>query len=276
VASPPIVTLTSDFGLRDPYVGAMKGVILDINPTATIVDVSHDVEPQRVVQGAFVLGVALPYFPRGTVHLAVVDPGVGGERRGLVLATPHGLFVGPDNGLLSPALPDDARAKATEPGQASAVPLPEGYRAFAITRRQYMREPVSSTFHGRDVFAPVAAHLSLGVAAEQFGERVDSVLAFPPFRARRRADGSLEGRVLHVDRFGNLVTDIRAEDLPAGDVRVDIGGRVIRGLSLTYEEAGGLAALVGSSGYLEVALPGGSAAAELKAGVGDPAMVKPA
>jgi S-adenosylmethionine hydrolase len=276
VPSPPIITLTSDFGLRDPYVAAMKGVILDINPTATMVDVSHDVEPQRVAQGAFVLGAALPYFPRGTVHLAVVDPGVGGERRGLVLATPRGLFVGPDNGLLSPALPDEARAGATEPGQASAVPLPEGHRAFAITRRQYMREPVSTTFHGRDVFAPVAAHLSLGVDAEESGERVDSVLAFPPFRARRRADGGLEGRVLHVDRFGNLVTDVRAEDLPAGGVWIEIGGQVIRGLRRTYEEAGGLAALVGSSGYLEVALPGGSAAAELGVDIGDPALVKPA
>ncbi len=273
VSPPPIITLTTDFGVSDAYVGALKGVILSLNPAATIVDITHEVQPQQVVQGAFILGSASPYFPEGTIHLAVVDPSVGTERRGLVLATPRAVFVGPDNGLLSAALPDDARQAAPVPGQASPVSLPEGYRAVAITRREYMRESVSSTFHGRDVFAPVAAHLSLGVAPEEFGEAVTFVLAFPPFRARRRPDGSLQGRVLHIDRFGNLVTDVCGEDLPTGDVQVEIGGRVLRGLRHTYAGAEGLTALIGSSGHLEIALPNGSAAASLGAHVGDPVVV---
>lgn len=269
----PVITLTTDFGTSDAYVGALKGVILSLNPAATIVDITHDVRPQEVVQGAFILGSTSPYFPEGTIHVAVVDPGVGTERRGLVLATPRALFVGPDNGLLSAALPDDARGTAPEPTEASPVPVPAGYRAVAITRREYMGESVSSTFHGRDVFAPVAAHLSLGVAPEEFGEGVASVLAFPPFRARRRPDGGLQGRVLHVDRFGNLVTDVREEDLSSGDMQVEVRGRVLRGLRQTYAGAEGLTALIGSSGHLEIALPNGSAADSLGARVGDAVVV---
>ncbi len=276
VDPPPIITLTTDFGLSDAYVASLKGVILGLNPAATIVDVSHEVRPQQVVQGAFILGSASPYFPQGTIHLAVVDPGVGTERRGLVLVRPRAVFVGPDNGLLSAALPEDARTGAAEPWQASAVPLPEGYRAFAITRKKYMRDRVSTTFHGRDVFAPVAAHLSLGVPAREFGERATSILAFPPFRARCQPDGSLHGRVLHVDRFGNLVTDVREEDLPSGAVQVEIGGRVVNGLRRTYGEGEGLIALIGSSGFLEIALPNGSASALLGTQLGDQVVVKPA
>jgi hypothetical protein len=275
VSPPPIITLTTDFGLSDAYVASLKGVILGLNPTAIIVDVSHDVRPQHVVQGAFILGSVTPYFPQGTIHMAVVDPGVGTERRGIVLVTPRAVFVGPDNGLLSAALPDDARPEAPVSSQASPLALPEGYNAFAITREQYMRESVSSTFHGRDVFAPVAAHLSLGVPAEEFGERVASIVAFPPFRARRQPDGSLHGRVLHIDRFGNLVTDVREEDLPSSDVQVEIGGQVLRGVRRTYGGSEGLVALIGSSGFLEIALPNGSASALLGTQVGDQVVVKP-
>jgi S-adenosylmethionine hydrolase len=233
VDRPSIITLTTDFGHADPYVAAMKGVILSLNPVATIVDITHEVRPQQVAQGAFLLSQALPYFPPGTVHAVVVDPGVGTGRRALAVATLDALLVGPDNGVLSAALPDETRRRAGSPGP-GAVTLPDGYRAAAITRRRYMREPVSGTFHGRDVFAPAAAHLSLGVALGALGPAVKKVLALPPFRARRRPDGVLEGHVLHVDRFGNLITDVRAEDLSTRRVEVRIGGRRIEGLSRKY------------------------------------------
>ena len=266
--SPPIITLTTDFGLADPYVAAMKGVILSLNPSVTIVDITHEVRPQQVSQAAFLLAQALPYFPPGTIHVVVVDPGVGTPRRALALATPGMVLVGPDNGVLSAALPEEARRRAGPGPGAGEVELPEGYRAVVLTRPRYMREPVSVTFHGRDIFAPAAAHLSLGVALEALGPAVREVQALPPFRARRLPDGALEGRVLHVDRFGNLVTDVRAEDLPAGRVEVSIGGQRIEGLARTYDEGPELKALIGSSGYLEVAHRGGSAAYGLGVDVG--------
>ena len=184
-AARPVITLTTDFGRSDHYVAAMKGVILGINPDATIVDISHAVRPQQVAEGAFLLQAVRPYFPTGTVHLAVVDPGVGTERRALVLATPDGFFVGPDNGVLSPALPDSARPRRSR-AEPSAVPLPAGYTAVAIAERRYLREPVSDTFHGRDVFAPVAAHLTLGASLESFGERPSR----PSWRCRPSGRGA--------------------------------------------------------------------------------------
>lgn len=270
-----IITLTTDFGLADPYVAAMKGVILSINPEAAVADVTHEVGPQRIVQAVYLTSCAWPYFAPGSIHLAVVDPGVGTERRAVIVEGPKGLYVGPDNGVLSAALPEEARSMAGGEGPA-AVPLPEGYRAFLIAEPRFLRQPVSETFHGRDVFAPAAAHLSLGVPAGEFGEAVGSLLVLPPIRARRRADGALVGRVVHMDRFGNLVTDVRAEDLPQRRLRVEIAGRTVEGLARTYGEAEGLTALVGSSGYLEVAQPGGSAAASLGAGVGEAVVVRAA
>lgn len=269
----PVITLTTDFGLSDPYVAAMKGVILAINPRAAIVDVSHAVQPQRLLQAVFITQAAWPFFASDTVHVAVVDPGVGTERRAVVLVTPCGRFVGPDNGVLSAALPEEARP-TSDPGPAP-VALPAGYRAFAITNLRYLREPVSATFHGRDVFAPAAAHLSLGVAAEELGEPVKELLVFPPLRARRCADGALRGGVVHIDRFGNVVTDARVEDLPAGAFTVELAGRRVPGPVRTYAEAVELAALVGSAGYLEVVRPDGSAADELDVHIGDAVLVRP-
>jgi S-adenosylmethionine hydrolase len=269
----PIITLTSDFGLADPYVAAMKGVILGINPKAVLIDVTHDVQPQCLLQAVFLTQAAWPYFPSGTIHVAVVDPGVGTDRGALVLETPRGLFVGPDNGVLSSALPDDARSRS---GKARPVELPAGYRAFAITERRHLREPVSATFHGRDVFAPAAAHASLGVPPDAFGERVEVVVTFPPLRAQRDASGVLYAQVLHIDRFGNIVTDARADDLPAGAIEVEIAGRVVPGRSRTYAEASGLTALVGSAGYLEAALPNANAAALLAVEIGAPVLVRAA
>jgi len=272
VPAQAIITLTSDFGLADTYVAAMKGVILSLNPNAVIVDVSHAVRPQRIEQGAFLLEAARPYFPADAIHMAVVDPGVGTERRGLALQTPLGVFVGPDNGTLSPALAEEDRRAAGEGG--GRVPLPGGTTGVELTNRRYQRLPVSQTFHGRDVFAPAAAHLSLGVALAELGEAVADAFVLPPFRARRRPDGSLAGRVIHIDRFGNLITDVRREDLPRGEISVDVRGHRVSGLERTYAEGMGLTALVGSSGFLEIALPGGSAAAETGGDIGEPVTVR--
>jgi S-adenosylmethionine hydrolase len=274
----PIITLTTDFGLADPYVAAMKGVILSLNPAATIVDITHEVRPQQIAQAAFLLAQALPYFPPGTVHAVVVDPGVGTARQALALATPETLLVGPDNGVLSAAIPEETRHRAgggSEASEAEArrVELPEGYRAVALKRQRYMRKPVSATFHGRDIFAPAAAHLSLGVGLDALGPAVRKVRALPPFRARRRPDGVLAGRVLHVDHFGNLITDVRAGDLPTGRLEVSIGGQRIEGLARTYEEGPDIKALVSSAGYLEVACRGGSAAYRLGVDIGAAVLV---
>ncbi len=272
-AANAIVTLTTDFGLADPYVATMKGVVLSLNPQAKIVDVSHEVRAQRLLPAVFVTQAAWPFFPPDTIHVVVVDPGVGTEQRAVALVTPHGRFLGPDNGVLSAALPEEARPPADR--GLAPVPLPAGYRAFAITNRRYLREPVSATFHGRDVFAPAAAHLSLGVAAEALGEPLEALLAFPPLRARRCPDGTLQAQVVHIDRFGNVVTDARAEDLPEGALTVELAGQLVPGPVRTYAEAAGLTALVGSSGYLEVALPNASAAAALPVEIGEAALVRP-
>ena len=269
---PPIITLTTDFGLRDPYVAAMKGAILTINPAARLVDVSHAIHPQAIEQAVFVLAAAWPYFPPNAIHVAVVDPAVGSRRRALALRTATATFVGPDNGVLSAALPEDVRAAAGD--SPAPIGLPAGCRAVSLTNERYFRSPVSSTFHGRDIFGPVAAHLSLGVTLEDLGEPVERIIALPPFRARRQPDGSLHGRVLHIDAFGNLITDVRVEDLPSRSAITEVAGRTVEGVSATYEPGADLRAVTGSSGYLEIAAPGGSAAAVLKAGLGEAVVVR--
>jgi hypothetical protein len=271
----PVITLTTDFGLADPYVAAMKGAILTINSEVTIVDISHAVRPQAIEQGAFLLACAWPYFPRGSIHVGVVDPGVGTERRALAVRTPAATFVGPDNGLLSPALPDEVREAAWGHDEPFAVRLPEGYRAVSLANEAYFRQPVSSTFHGRDIFAPVAAHISLGVPLAKLGPPVEEVLALAPFRARRQPDGSLRGRIIHIDVFGNLVTDVRCEDLPAERPTVEVAGHRIVGLSLTYRQRSEILAVAGSSGYVEIAAPEASAAELLGAALGMPVVVRP-
>ena len=269
-----LITLTTDFGPSDPYVASLKGAILSINPGVTIVDVSHAVGPHRIEQGAFLLGLAWPHFPAGAIHVVVVDPEVGTDRRAIALATPAATFVGPDNGVLSAALPDDAREGVPEMGH--PVSLPAGTVAHLLTNEALHRGPVSATFHGRDIFAPVAAHLSRGVRLTELGPAVSKIIALPPFRARLQPDGSLVGRVMHVDHFGNLVTNVRAEQLPAPPLLVEIRGRRIEGLSLTYGRGDGLLTLIGSSGLLEVAIRQGSAARDLEAGIGEPVAIRSA
>ena len=266
----PIITLTTDFGTADPYVPAMKGVIFGLHPDATVVDISHDVGPQQLDQAVFITQSAWPFYPPEAIHVVVVDPGVGSERPAIGLATPRGFYLGPDNGVLSAALPEDALPSS----RAGPVTLPEEYRAVEITNTRYMREPVSATFHGRDVFAPVAAHVALGVKLDELGERTDTIVAFPPLRARQTADGALAGRVVHVDRFGNVVTDIRAEDLPDGLFLIEAAGQTVAGPVRTYADAIGLAAVVGSSGYVEIALPSGHAARALRVAVGEPVLLR--
>lgn len=234
-----IITLTTDFGGEDGYVGAMKGVILSRAPDVTLVDISHTVRRHDIAAAANALADAAPCFPPGTVHLAVVDPGVGGARTPVVLVAGGHVFVGPDNGLF-----------------ALAAPRPEA--AYAIARAAFRREPVSATFHGRDVFAPAAAALALGAAPDQAG---------PPVMLAGRLDLGPGHRVVHVDRFGNLVTDIAGAGKEA---RFRIAGRAIAGVSETYESVarGELLAYVGSRGTIEIAVREGSAAELLGAARG--------
>jgi S-adenosylmethionine hydrolase len=267
-----IVTLTTDFGLSDAYVAAMKGVILGINPGVRLVDICHTVKPRNIARAAFILGTAYPFFPGGTVHLVVVDPGVGSKRRSVILKTSSAFFVAPDNGVLSYIV--EQSSPGSDMGDTDSLPerqLGSGLEAIAITRSQFWRSPVSPTFHGRDIFAPVAAHLSLGQPPSDFGEPITSLKTLTIARPQRKPDGSLVGNILHSDTFGNLVTSIRCRDvLPVtGTLVTEVGGRIISGLVNTYAEGEGLMALLGSSGYLEVSLRDGSARDLLGADVGD-------
>ncbi len=263
----PVITLTTDFGASDPYVGVMKGVILGINPQVSLVDLTHEVRPQALLQAAFLVSKSWAYFPPGTIHLVVVDPGVGTFRRAVLLETPKATFVAPDNGVLSHVLADGGAIAA--PHQKDHLSLPEGFPAFSLTNDRYWLPPVSQTFHGRDVFAPVAAHRSLGVPPEELGETVADLVCLPISSPRWEGD-ILTGQVVHIDRFGNLVTDIPSSTLSRGaELEVQVGGRCIRGLSPSYAAGGHLLAIVGSYGTLEVAVKNGSAAGELGVGLGE-------
>ena len=265
-----IITLTTDFGLTDAYVAAMKGVILGINPEAKLIDICHSIKPQNIPQAAFVLSTAYQFFPQKTVHLVVVDPGVGTKRRAIILRTPSADFIAPDNGVLSYVIQESSAKPAADNVNLQEIELEPGLEAVAITKPQFWRTPISSTFHGRDLFAPVAALLSLGFPPIDFGEAITSLIMLPLPQAYRRPDGSLVGHVLHIDTFGNLITNIKGSDLLLAkqSITVEIGNHVISGLSRTYAEGQGLLTLIGSSGYLEVSLKGGSASAFLEAEVG--------
>jgi len=266
-----IITLTTDLGLTDAYVAAMKGVILGINPEAKLVDISHTIKPQNISQAAFVLSTAYQFFPQKTIHVVVVDPGVGTERRAIILRTPSADFVAPDNGVLSYVIQQFSTKPAEDIVNAQQIELKPEMEAVALTEPRFWRSPVSPTFHGRDVFAPVAALLSLGFPPIDFGEAITSVLMLPLPRPYQALDGLLVGHILHIDSFGNLITDIKSDDLPQTDwsMTTKVGEHLISELSHTYAEGRGLLAIIGSSGYLEVSLKGGSASALLDAKVGD-------
>lgn len=254
-----IITLTTDFGLADGYVGTMKGVILGLCPAARLVDLSHEIAGQNVAQAAFVLSRAATYFPAGAIHLAVVDPGVGGGRRPLLVQTPRAFFVGPDNGLFTFAL--------DEPGS----------QPWELNRPEYWLPRVSRTFHGRDIFAAVAGHLARGILPEQMGRPISNPVRLPLALPVRHADGRINGQVVHADRFGNLITDVPADWVAAGRWRVEVASREINGLSATYADAapGALLALVSSGGTVEIAVREGSAADRLGAGVGAAVNLEP-
>ncbi len=269
-----IITLTTDFGLTDAYVAAMKGVILGINPEAKLIDICHTIKPQNIPQAAFVLSTVYQFFPRKTIHVVVVDPGVGTERRAIILRTPSADFVAPDNGVLSYVI----QQFSTKPieDNVNQIELEPELEAVAITKPQFWRSSVSPTFHGRDIFAPVAALLSLGFPPIDFGEAITSVVMLPLPHPYQAPDGSLVGHILHIDSFGNLITNIKSDDLPQEKqaITIEVGNQLIHGLSRTYAEGRGLLALIGSSGYLEIALKGGSVHALLNARVGNEVRIK--
>jgi S-adenosylmethionine hydrolase len=268
-----IITLTTDFGYDDAYVAAVKGAILSINPEANIIDISHSIRPQDILQAAFILGVAYRYFPKQTIHMAIVDPGVGSERQGIILKTPSAFFVAPDNGILSYIIDDlfqvESRSLTEQTHDLKEIIFKKGLEAAAITDPRFWRQPVSPTFHGRDIFGPVAAGLSLGISLYEFGEKINSlhVLSIP--KPSTDPEGNLVGQVLHVDRFGNLITNIKSNDIRGKDVMIEVAGYCIRGISDYYAQNREVMAIVGSSGYLEVSLGEGSACDFLGAAVGD-------
>ena len=270
----PVITLTTDFGRSDHYVGAVKGVILGICREAVIVDISHNVPAQDVTHGSFVIGEAHRSFPADAVHLCVVDPGVGTGRRAVVLVTPRGRFVAPDNGILTRVLGPTLlpRDKSADSGAVGRVHVTDGSSAFVISEPGLWRHPVSATFHGRDVFGPVAAHLARGLDASDVGPATDW-LAGVGEPVPTTVGDSIEGRVVYVDAFGNLVTNIRGEAIKGRGAVVQIAGVRPAGPVRTFADAEGLLSLVGSFGYLEVALSGGSAATRLGVGPGEPVTV---
>ncbi len=275
----PLVVLTTDFGLVDHYVGVMRGVLLGICPDARVIDLSHEVSPQDVVGGAYLLLCAYRYFPPGTIHLAIVDPGVGTERRALALRADDYYYVGPDNGLFSYVLQDMAqRDRIGGRLEGDRFVLGDRCQAVHLTRDDLWLKPTSDTFHGRDIFAPVAGHLGCGTRLEDLGTPVDRLVAIPWPWPRRDGMGRVTGEVVHVDRFGNLATSLRDEDLPSRNVELLVAGRKVRGLYRTYGEArgGGPVALLGSCGLVEIAVPNGSAARELGVGRGEPVVAMPA
>jgi len=263
------LALLTDFGLSGPYVGAMKAVILGINPEAVIIDVTHQVGPQAIEEGAFLLSQVVPYLPGGAICVAVVDPGVGTARPAIALQTPRGIFVGPDNGLLSAAFDDDERAAAGQPGTGSLLPLPPNCRAVELSNERYFRHPVSNTFHGRDIFSPVGAHISTGVPLTEFGPPAESLLVLAPWRSRPNGDGRIDGRVVYTNHFGNIVTDVRGADLTSRSVRVTLAGRRFDGLQRSFQDGPEFVVYIGSSGYLEVARRNANAASALGVQPGD-------
>jgi len=271
-----IITLTTDLGQNDAYVAAMKGVILGINPEAKLIDICHTIKPQNIFQAAFVLSTAHPFFPQRTIHVVVVDPGVGTGRRAIILRTPSADFVAPDNGVLSYVIEQSSTKPIEGNANQQQIELKPELQAVAITKAQFWRSPVSPIFHGRDIFAPIAALLSLGFPPIDFGETITSVTVLPLPHPHRALDGSIIGHILHIDTFGNLITNIKSDDLPRTEQEITIkaGNQLISGLSRTYAEGKGLLALIGSSGYLEIALKGGSACALVDAEVGNEIRVR--
>ena len=257
-----LITLTTDFGYKDPFVGIMKGVVLSIDPSATIVDLTHGIEPQDIRGAALALNYAAPFFPPGSIHVAVVDPGVGSSRRPILIECEDAFFIGPDNGVLSFAA---GRKKVK--------------RAVELANPRYYLKPVSSTFHGRDIFAPAAAHLASGVSVGDFGPSIErwTRLEWPEVVS---GGGEIRGEVIYIDHFGNLVTNVSARDLEAlgrEQLVVSLAEITIQGLAQNYSSAvKEYAALLNSWGLLEISCFNGRADQRSGADVGDPVHVRSA
>ena len=264
----PIITLLTDFGTADYFVAAVKGVILGGNPTANIVDITHDIPPGDIEAAAFTLLAACSSFPSGTIHLAVVDPGVGSARRPIMMRLGEQFYVGPDNGIFSYV------CESKESLGASA-------ELFHLTNAEYFRHPLSATFHGRDVFAPVAAALSTGVEPARLGPAISNIVRLPPLQPTTSRDGSLRARIIHIDRFGNCVTNIVQNDLTAkmiaAGATLRLKGKSVKSFRNYFaEEAAGkgkVFGIWGSAGFLEIAAANASAAKLLKARRGDAVIV---
>ncbi len=254
----PIITITTDFGTNDHFVGAMKGVIVDIVPEAQIVDITHAVQAFDVLDGALAIAQTYSYFPTGTVHLIVVDPGVGTSRRPIVASSDAYHFVAPDNGVLSMVYAREQRMRVRH-----------------ITSEHYFRQPVSNTFHGRDVFAPVAAYLAKQVDSDKFGDEVEDYVRFAAPRPKPAGENRMRGVVLKVDRFGNLITNVTPEDVPVlftgkDAFKIVVGSREITEIRTAYAEGapGEVFGVLGSMGYLEIVANRAAAAQLTGAGKG--------
>lgn len=255
----PIVTLTTDFGTNDHFVGAVKGVILDIVPEAAIVDITHAVQAFDVLDGALAISQTYSYFPNGTVHMVVVDPGVGTTRRPILASSDGYHFVAPDNGVLSMVYAREERMHVRH-----------------ITAEHYFHQPVSNTFHARDIFAPVSGYLAKLVDSHKFGDEIEDYVRFAAPRPKPAGENRLRGVVLKVDRFGNLITNFRPEDAPAlftdkpGNFKILVGNKEITEIHAAYAEGGPgeVFGIVGSMGYLEIVANRAAAAQLTGAGKG--------
>jgi len=254
-----IVALLTDYGQQDPYAGILKGALLSVNPSARIVDLTHEIPPQDIAEGSRVLSAARPYFPAGTIFVAVVDPGVGTDRAVLGVETDRHYFLAPDNGLLSFL---DRGGKIR--------------RIVRVTESRYFLKPVSRTFHGRDIFAPVAGQLSKGLDLGRLGPGIGRMTTSEASAPRVSATGAVDGEVVSIDRFGNVITNIPGDLLrDSRDIRITVGRRTVRALSGSYADAkkGELLALVGSTGHLEISVNQGSARSAAKIQRGDRVLV---
>ncbi|NOZ25277.1 MAG: SAM-dependent chlorinase/fluorinase [Nitrospirae bacterium] len=255
----PLITLTSDFGTRDPFVGQMKGVILNTNPDVELVDISHEISPHNIREGAVLTGMSYEYFPVRTIHLVVVDPGVGSSRRPIIVATQNHYFVGPDNGVFSMVYRKEK----------------DSLRVIHITSEHYFLKKDSTTFHGRDIFAPVAAWLSKGIPVDHFGVRIDDFMNIHLPEPGMPSRNTIEGEVIYIDRFGNAITNISSDLLNdsvngGGRLRIVLKGRVVP-VKSCYAEVDDkeLYCLINSFGFLEFFICRGNAAESFGIRIGD-------
>jgi S-adenosylmethionine hydrolase len=273
VALPGIITLTTDFGTGE-YAASLKGVILRINPEVKIIDICHTIQPQNIIQASYIIDSTYSYFPEESIHLVVVDPGVGSKRKAIIVKALSSYFIAPDNGVLSSVLDrlynvSSGTSFKRGEGVIKRRKLSDDVQAVSITNTQYWNQQVSPVFHGRDIFAPVAAHLSLGLSINNFGQEIRYVNMLENIAPYKNPAGEIIGRVVHIDYFGNIITNIDAADIPDGQPLISIGDKRISGIDRYYAEKEGLIAIIGSSGHLEISLRNGNASIELGINIGD-------